>query len=229
MQVLSDIVQRAGLRDGQQIAMDFQIGAYVDDAGACDRIQKTCIPQSYTRHTSREDRSQPLPAQLLLRTTFHYPLNPSSMQLPSLGNNALVTSHSQAQAQGLSKFILQHGVCHGPLVVLQKRADLDMPAGFLIVFLTFLPFSLWEVTGWASPVVEAVIAFLFMGIDNIGMPFSKPCPLMLRRPPYSTFFTLLLSGVLPNWRSLAVTLRHVFLAAHTKYILPPRCDICLHG
>ena len=53
-QVLSDIVQRAGLGDGQQVAMDLQIGAYVDDAGACDRIQKTCIPQSYTRHTSRE-------------------------------------------------------------------------------------------------------------------------------------------------------------------------------
>ena len=43
-------------------------------------------------------------------------------------------------------------------------------AGFLMVFLTFLPFSLWEVTGWASPAVEAVIAFLFLGIENIGAP-----------------------------------------------------------
>ena len=41
-------------------------------------------------------------------------------------------------------------------------------AGFLMVFLTFLPFTLWEVTGWLSPIAEALIAFLFMGIDNIG-------------------------------------------------------------
>ena len=37
-----------------------------------------------------------------------------------------------------------------------------------MVFLTFLPFTLWEVTGWLSPIAEALIAFLFMGIDNIG-------------------------------------------------------------
>lgn len=54
LQVLSDIAQKAGLRDGQHVALDMQISAYVDDAGACDRIQKTCIPQSYTRHTSRK-------------------------------------------------------------------------------------------------------------------------------------------------------------------------------
>ena len=53
-QVLSDIVQKAALREGQHVALDLQISAYVDDAGASDRIQKTCIPQSYTRHTSRE-------------------------------------------------------------------------------------------------------------------------------------------------------------------------------
>ena len=45
---------------------------------------------------------------------------------------------------------------------------IDMSAGFLMVFLTFLPFTLWEVTGWLSPIAEALIAFLFMGIDNIG-------------------------------------------------------------
>ncbi|CAL5224016.1 g6636 [Coccomyxa viridis] len=97
-QVLSDIVQQAGLREGQHVTLDLQISAYVDDAGACDRIQKTCIPQSYTRHTSR----------------------------------------------------------------------------FLMIFLTFLPFTLWEVTGWLSPFAEALIAFLFMGIDNIGTQIEEP-------------------------------------------------------
>ncbi|CAK0748372.1 hypothetical protein CVIRNUC_001834 [Coccomyxa viridis] len=97
-QVLSDIAQKAGLREGRHVTLDLQISAYVDDAGACDRIQKTCIPQSYTRHTSR----------------------------------------------------------------------------FLMVFLTFLPFTLWEVTGWLSPIAEALIAFLFMGIDNIGTQIEEP-------------------------------------------------------
>lgn len=54
LQVLSDIAQKAGLREGRHVTLDLQISAYVDDAGACDRIQKTCIPQSYTRHTSRK-------------------------------------------------------------------------------------------------------------------------------------------------------------------------------
>ena len=60
LQVLSDIAQKAGLREGQHVTLDMQISAYVDDAGACDRIQKTCIPQSYTRHTSRKCREAPL-------------------------------------------------------------------------------------------------------------------------------------------------------------------------
>lgn len=60
LQMLSDIAQKAGLREGQHVTLDMQISAYVDDAGACDRIQKTCIPQSYTRHTSRKCLQAPL-------------------------------------------------------------------------------------------------------------------------------------------------------------------------
>ena len=41
-------------------------------------------------------------------------------------------------------------------------------SGFLILWLTFLPFALWDICGWASPLVEAVLAFLLMGVENIG-------------------------------------------------------------
>ena len=71
VQVLSDIVQRAALREGQHVALDLQISAYVDDAGASDRIQKTCIPQSYTRHTSRELEERDRKLQ-----SFHYSPGP---------------------------------------------------------------------------------------------------------------------------------------------------------
>ena len=54
MQVLSSIVASA-VKDSQiRAAMDDQIATYLNDAGACERIQKTCIPYCYTRHTSRE-------------------------------------------------------------------------------------------------------------------------------------------------------------------------------
>lgn len=41
-------------------------------------------------------------------------------------------------------------------------------SGFLVIWLTFLPFALWSICGWASPFVEAAVAFLLMGVENIG-------------------------------------------------------------
>ena len=142
VQVLSDTVQQAGLREGQHVALDLQISAYVDDAGACDRIQKTCIPQSYTRHTSREF------LQALL----------SEVHMHEKGG--LTRSCSQFMAAMIPN--QRHQVTN------KQSLRFSLSAGFLIIFLTFLPFTLWEVTGWLSPLAEALIAFLFMGIDNIG-------------------------------------------------------------
>ena len=34
-------------------AMDEQIAIYVNGAGACERLLRTCIPMCYTRHLSR--------------------------------------------------------------------------------------------------------------------------------------------------------------------------------
>ncbi len=141
VQVLSDIVQQAGLREGQHVTLDLQISAYVDDAGACDRIQKTCIPQSYTRHTSRE-YLQPI----CLKSTHEK------------GGAARSCSHILAAVTPNHRY----------QVTSMQSLRSSLSAGFLMIFLTFLPFTLWEVTGWLSPFAEALIAFLFMGIDNIG-------------------------------------------------------------
>jgi hypothetical protein len=58
--------------------------------------------------------------------------------------------------------------------------DANACAGFLILWLTFLPFALWGICGWASPLAEAVLAFLLMGVENIGGPLwnSLPCTTM---------------------------------------------------
>ena len=55
-------------------------------------------------------------------------------------------------------------------------------AGFLILWLTFLPNALWDICGWASTLAEAVLAFLLMGVENIGgSPWmSLPCNTMLQ-------------------------------------------------
>ncbi|KAK9846556.1 hypothetical protein WJX81_006513 [Elliptochloris bilobata] len=45
---------------------------------------------------------------------------------------------------------------------------------FLIVWLTLLPFSLWEVYGWASPALQAIISFLLIGVENIGIQIEEP-------------------------------------------------------
>lgn len=44
-------------------------------------------------------------------------------------------------------------------------------AGFMILWCSFLPFALWEICGWATPFVEAAIAFLLLGIENVGAHF----------------------------------------------------------
>ena len=36
-----------------------------------------------------------------------------------------------------------------------------------------LPIALWQVYGWATPVISALIAFFLLGIENIG---GSPVP-----------------------------------------------------
>lgn len=39
---------------------------------------------------------------------------------------------------------------------------------FLTIWLIWLPIAIWEVYGWATPVIAAAIAFFLLGIENIG-------------------------------------------------------------
>ncbi len=45
---------------------------------------------------------------------------------------------------------------------------------FLIIWLTFLPFAVWPVYGWATPGITAVITFLLVGVENIGIQIEQP-------------------------------------------------------
>ncbi|WIA21100.1 hypothetical protein OEZ85_005418 [Tetradesmus obliquus] len=45
---------------------------------------------------------------------------------------------------------------------------------FLMVYLTLLPLLLWPMAGWASPPLAVVIAFLLLGVENIGAFIEEP-------------------------------------------------------
>ncbi|KAI8469253.1 MAG: Bestrophin, RFP-TM, chloride channel-domain-containing protein [Monoraphidium minutum] len=45
---------------------------------------------------------------------------------------------------------------------------------FIIAYLTFLPFALWDYTRWLTPFVMAALTFLLVGIENIGVQIENP-------------------------------------------------------
>mmetsp|Transcript_14551 Transcript_14551/g.34571 ORF Transcript_14551/g.34571 Transcript_14551/m.34571 type:complete len:293 (+) Transcript_14551:653-1531(+) len=49
---------------------------------------------------------------------------------------------------------------------------------FLIVYLTFLPFALWDVAAWGLVPISAATAFFLLGIDEIGVQIEEPFSIM---------------------------------------------------
>jgi ion channel-forming bestrophin family protein len=53
MQVMSHIIEGVGCNDFQRLQMQQNITTFEDILGGCERLLRTPIPVSYTRHTSR--------------------------------------------------------------------------------------------------------------------------------------------------------------------------------
>ena len=45
---------------------------------------------------------------------------------------------------------------------------------FLVIYITFMPFTLWHACGWGSVPASVVIAFLLLGIEEIGVQIEEP-------------------------------------------------------
>ncbi|KAG2502086.1 hypothetical protein HYH03_000578 [Edaphochlamys debaryana] len=45
---------------------------------------------------------------------------------------------------------------------------------YLMLYVVTAPLLLWSSTGWATPVVAVVIAFLLLGVENIGVQVEEP-------------------------------------------------------
>ena len=53
LQCMSHIIEKAGCNDFQALQMQQNITTFEDILGGCERLLRTPIPVSYTRHTSR--------------------------------------------------------------------------------------------------------------------------------------------------------------------------------
>ena len=53
LQVMSHIIERSGISDMQRLQMQENITTFEDILGGSERLLRTPIPVSYTRHTSR--------------------------------------------------------------------------------------------------------------------------------------------------------------------------------
>ncbi|EFN53823.1 hypothetical protein CHLNCDRAFT_32075 [Chlorella variabilis] len=83
---------------GAAYRMDENLTVYSDVTGGCERILRTPVPLSYTRHTSR----------------------------------------------------------------------------FMMIWLTLLPFTLWDNCGWAMLPITFIVSFLLLGIEEIGVSIEEP-------------------------------------------------------
>ncbi|KAL4855857.1 hypothetical protein ACK3TF_003624 [Chlorella vulgaris] len=63
---------------------------------------------------------------------------------------------------------------------------------FIICYLTFLPFALWSYLGWVLLPTMVILAFLLLGIENIGIQIENP----VRVLPLSSFCVGLKTAVL---------------------------------
>jgi hypothetical protein len=45
---------------------------------------------------------------------------------------------------------------------------------FLVMWLAFLPFSLWDACHWVTIPAAGIIAFLLLGIEEIGVQIEEP-------------------------------------------------------
>jgi predicted membrane chloride channel (bestrophin family) len=98
LSVLSAAMLEADVPDAARVRMDENLTSFADSLGACERILKTPIPLTYTRHTSR----------------------------------------------------------------------------FLVIWLTFMPFTLWHAYGWWTIPASVAIAYLLLGIEEIGVQIEEP-------------------------------------------------------
>ncbi|KAL3146981.1 hypothetical protein ABBQ38_014949 [Trebouxia sp. C0009 RCD-2024] len=122
--MLSEMVASSCISSPERFRMDQNITFFEDCHGKCERILKTPIPLSYTRHTSR----------------------------------------------------------------------------FLVIWLGLMPFTLWKSCHWAMVPASAIICFLLLGIEEIGVQIEEPFGILPLEAMSSTIETNLREMAANNGR-----------------------------
>ena len=112
---------------------------------------RTPIPLSYTRHTSRFMVREPL-------------------QRRAGQGRALAPSLHNFKSRRVSWLLWSPGGASDPRP--PCRPPLQM------IWLTLLPFTLWDSCHWAMLPIAGIVSFLLLGIEEIGVQVSGSCLLL---------------------------------------------------
>ena len=86
----------------------------------------------------------------------------------------LSTYERVALEQQLSTFDISLGACERIRRQTIPMAYTRHTSRFIISYITFLPFGLWSSCSWLTLPIMAVITFLLVGIENIGVQIEEP-------------------------------------------------------
>ena len=84
-------------------------------------------------------------------------------------SDVILTPHVQYQPQ-LST-LKQNSYLPNPNAIAIPRRHTSR---FLVIYVTFMPFTLWSACGWGAVPASVIIAFLLLGIEEIGVQIEEP-------------------------------------------------------
>mmetsp|Transcript_30049 Transcript_30049/g.89131 ORF Transcript_30049/g.89131 Transcript_30049/m.89131 type:complete len:357 (-) Transcript_30049:896-1966(-) len=69
----------------------------------------------------------------------------------------------------------------GGVAGMERILRTPLPPGYsrfmtraLLIYVYTMPVLLWPVVGWASPVISAIVAFIFFGVENVAVQIEEP-------------------------------------------------------
>ena len=105
-----------------------------------------------------------------------------------------------------------------------------------MIWVTILPFTLWDQCRWLTTPVAAVIAFLLLGIEEIGVSIEEPMsilalgsvpqPVSLRGQDACCLPRPLNRGVLPWQERLALRIGGMFMGVYSAPDRGQSCSVC---
>jgi len=109
-----------------------------------------------------------------LRSTAQPPIA-ATMAISALIMRSCATDYQRVSMMGeLTSFDIYLGACERVRQQTIPLAYTRHTSRFMIVYISFLPFGLWAFCSWLTIPIMAVLCFLLVGIENIGVQIEQP-------------------------------------------------------